>query len=49
MIEIYQEVGLIVTQINKIYLNQTAAENFEHAARQSYIGFAMAIAQIKVR
>jgi hypothetical protein len=26
-------------------LNQTAAENFEHAARQSYIGFAMATAQ----
>jgi hypothetical protein len=32
-------------KIKGIYLNQTAAENFEHAARQSYIGFAMATAQ----
>jgi hypothetical protein len=28
-------------------LNQTAAENFEHAARQSYIGFAMATVTLK--
>ncbi|NHN26224.1 NAD(P)H-dependent oxidoreductase [Flavobacterium jejuense] len=32
-------------KIKGIYLNQTAEENFIHTARQSYIGFAMAIAQ----
>jgi hypothetical protein len=32
-------------KIKGIYLNQTAEENFEHTARQSYIGFAMSIAQ----
>lgn len=32
-------------KIKGIYLNQTAAENFDHIARQSYIGFAMSIAQ----
>lgn len=32
-------------KIKGIYLNQSAEENFEHTARQSYIGFAMSIAQ----
>ena len=32
-------------KIKGIYLKQSAEENFEHTARQSYIGFAMAIAQ----
>jgi len=32
-------------KIKGIYLNETAEENFAHTARQSYIGFAMAIAQ----
>jgi len=32
-------------KIKGIYLNETAEENFIHTARQSYIGFAMAIAQ----
>lgn len=31
--------------IKDLYLNQDAAENFIHTARQAYIGFAMAIAQ----
>lgn len=32
-------------KIKGIYLNQTAEENFVHTARQSYIAFAMAMAQ----
>lgn len=32
-------------KIKGIYLNQTAEENFIHTARQSYIAFAMAMAQ----
>lgn len=32
-------------KIKDIYLNETAEENFVHTARQSYIGFALAIAQ----
>lgn len=32
-------------KLKESYLNQTAAENFVHTAHQSYIGFAMAIAQ----
>lgn len=32
-------------KIKDIYLNETAEENFVHTARQSYIGFSMAIAQ----
>ncbi|RXK83314.1 NAD(P)H-dependent oxidoreductase [Filimonas effusa] len=32
-------------KIKSIYLPQTAEENFVHTARQSYIGFGMAIAQ----
>ncbi|MGY4385715.1 nitroreductase/dihydropteridine reductase [Pedobacter sp. UYP24] len=32
-------------KIKGIYLNETSEENFVHTARQSYIGFAMAIAQ----
>ncbi len=32
-------------KIKGIYLNETPEQNFVHTARQSYIGFAMAIAQ----
>lgn len=32
-------------KIKNIYLNETPEENFVHIARQSYIGFSMAIAQ----
>ncbi|PAW94397.1 NAD(P)H-dependent oxidoreductase [Mucilaginibacter sp. MD40] len=32
-------------KIKNLYLNETAEENFVHTARQSYIAFAMAIAQ----
>lgn len=32
-------------QIKKIYTNQSAEENFEHAARQSYIALGLALAQ----
>ncbi|CAM3741923.1 nitroreductase family protein [Mucilaginibacter galii] len=32
-------------KIKNLYLNETPEENFEHTARQSYIGFAMAIAE----
>ncbi|PJJ79211.1 nitroreductase family protein [Mucilaginibacter auburnensis] len=32
-------------KIKNIYLNETAEENFVHTARQSYIGFALALAQ----
>ncbi|TWR28154.1 NAD(P)H-dependent oxidoreductase [Mucilaginibacter achroorhodeus] len=32
-------------KIKSLYLNQSAEENFVHTARQSYIAFAMAIAQ----
>lgn len=32
-------------KIKEIYLKETAEENFVHTARQSYIGFAMAIAE----
>ncbi|MET4080318.1 nitroreductase/dihydropteridine reductase [Pedobacter sp. UYP30] len=32
-------------KIKEIYLKETADENFVHTARQSYIGFAMAIAE----
>jgi nitroreductase/dihydropteridine reductase len=32
-------------KIKSIYLNETPEENFVHTARQSYIGFSMAIAQ----
>ncbi|WP_345952678.1 NAD(P)H-dependent oxidoreductase [Mucilaginibacter sp. PAMB04168] len=32
-------------KIKNIYLNETPEENFVHTARQSYIGFSMAIAQ----
>ncbi|ASU33964.1 NAD(P)H-dependent oxidoreductase [Mucilaginibacter xinganensis] len=32
-------------KIKNIYLNETPEENFVHTARQSYIGFAMAIAE----
>lgn len=31
-------------KLKALYLNQAPEENFEHTARQSYIGFAMAIA-----
>lgn len=37
--------GSYTNKIKDIYLNETAEENFVHTARQSYIAFAMAIAQ----
>ncbi|MCJ8209030.1 NAD(P)H-dependent oxidoreductase [Mucilaginibacter sp. RS28] len=37
--------GSYTDKIKNLYLNETAEENFVHTARQSYIGFALAIAQ----
>lgn len=37
--------GSYTDKIKNLYLNETAEENFVHTARQSYIAFAMAIAQ----
>lgn len=37
--------GSYTDKIKNLYLNETAEENFIHTARQSYIGFALAIAQ----
>lgn len=37
--------GSYTDKLKKLYLNQPAQENFEHAARQSYIGFTLALAQ----
>ncbi len=38
-------VGSYTTQLKNLYLPQSEEENFIHTARQSYIGFALAIAQ----
>ncbi|HEK21865.1 nitroreductase family protein [Mucilaginibacter sp.] len=37
--------GSYTDKIKNLYLNETAEENFVHTSRQSYIAFAMAIAQ----
>lgn len=37
--------GSYTDQLKKVYINQSAEENFAHTARQSYIALAMALAQ----